>query len=434
MSTGVDSSQGCRAYLLLLLTCILTLNGLDSMAMGLVLPGIKIALRLTDMELGVLTGMAFFLFYATAGIPIGRWADRGDRVAIIALCTGLWGMMVMLVGMVRSFTQLLIVRIGVAVGEAGCVPAAYSLIGDYFSREERPQALAKYLLGNSVAVTLGYLSAGWLSDRFGWRGMFVCLGLPSVIVAPVAWLTLSEPRRRKRRSAGGAGSSAAPARLLQVFHSLRRNRTFGCLLAVTSVNMLFGSGLAVWQPSFFTRSYGFSAERLGFYFALIYGLGGMLGTYCGGYLASRYAPNNEPLQLRTFAFFNGGFGVVSALIYLSRDSSVSMALLTLGTVGVALQTGPTYAVTQTVIPERMRAISISIVYMFASLVGGGLGPFLVGGLSDLLHPHLGVESLRYSLLAMCPGYLISGWLLWRAARTVVADAKGVAVEEALEQG
>src|SRR5690348_7264427 len=141
--------QHYRAYLIFVLATILALSGTDGTALGLVLPSVKTALHLTDVELGVLTGIAFSLFYSTAGIPIGRWADRGNRVAIIAICTALWGVMVMLMGAARTFVQLLIVRIGVAVGEAGCVPAAYSLIGDYFTREERPRAISSYQLGAS---------------------------------------------------------------------------------------------------------------------------------------------------------------------------------------------------------------------------------------------------------------------------------------------
>src|SRR6185312_7911456 len=156
-----------RTYLVFLLATILTFNGLDSTALGLVLQNIKISLHLTDTELGVLTGIAFSLFYSTVGIPIGRWADRGDRAALIALCTALWGVMVMLVGVTRSFVQLLIVRVGVAVGEAGCTPAAYSLIADYFPREDRPRAIAMYWVGGSVSVIIGYIAAGWLNYHYG---------------------------------------------------------------------------------------------------------------------------------------------------------------------------------------------------------------------------------------------------------------------------
>lgn len=411
-----------RTYLVCLLAAILALNGLDGTALGLVLPNIKIALHLTDTELGVLTGIAFSLFYSTAGIPLGRWADRGDRVAIIVLTTSLWGVMVMLVGAARSFVELLILRAAVAVGEAGCVPAAYSLIGDYFPREERPRAVASYLAGTYLSLILGYLGAGWLSAHYGWRTMFVCIGAPSVLVAAVAGWTLAEPRRLQRQSFPDLVRRAESVPLLQAARKLWRIRTFRYLLAALCVNFFFGSGQLVWQPSFFARSYGMKAEQLGLYFALIYGAGGLLGTYCGGHWASRYAPNNERLQLRAIALFNAGLGVLSAFIYLVKDPAVSMSLLGLGIIGSAIGNGPVFATIQTVVPERMRAISISLIYLFANLLGTGLGPLLVGGLSDALHAYFGAESLRYALLAMCPGYLVGGAVLWAAARMVLADA------------
>lgn len=428
---GFDNRSYYRTYLIVLLATILALNGLDGTALGLVLPTIKSALQLSDTELGVLTGIAFSVFYATVGLPIGRWADRGDRVALIACTTALWGIMVMLVGAVQSFGDLLIVRIGVAVGEAGCIPAAFSLLADYFPRDERPSAVSKYLLGSSISLCIGYVAAGWLSSHYGWRAMFVCLGAPSVLVAPIVWWTMSEPRRVKGRTTDSVSRGDLQT-IPQVIRALLRNRTFCCLLATQCVNVLFGSGLSVWQSSFFARSWGFSVEQLGLYFSVIYGVGGIIGLYCGGYVASRYAPKNERRQLRLFALVNVGYGVVSAFIYLSTNAYVSVALLGISVIGGALESGPVSAVTQTVVPERMRAICISVIYLFSNLLGAGLGPLAVGALSDALRPHLGDASLRYALFAMCPGYLAGGWLLWRAARSVVADTETASVTGARE--
>lgn len=423
---GYENRPLYRTYLVFLLATILAFNGLDGTALGLALPSIKGALSLTDTELGVLTGIAFSLFYSTVGIPLGRWADRGDRVAIIAITTALWGVMVMLVGATRSFGQLLIVRIGVAVGEAGCVPAAYSLIGDYFTREEKPRAVANYLLGGTAGLILGYLAAGWLNYRYGWRGMFVCIGVPSVVIAPVAWWTLSEPRRKERKSQTSGLGAELPS-VAKVSQLLWRSRTFRYLVATSCVNAVFGSGVGVWEPSFFARSYGLGTEQLGLYFAIIYGAGGLIGTFSGGYLASRFAPTNECLQLKACVLLNAAFGILSAFIYISRNPFVSMTLLGVATVAIGLENGPIFATIQTVIPERMRAVSISVIYLFINLVGAGLGPLIVGSLSDALHPYLGAESLRYALLAMCPGFFVAGWLLWQAARGVIADTNPTTV-------
>src|SRR5687768_204748 len=139
-------SSAYKNYLLTLLMAILAINYVDRMALGVMLEAIKAELQLTDTQLGLLSGIAFAAFYAVMGIPIARWADRANRITIIAITTALWSVTTALCGMATNFMQMLLVRIGVAVGEAGCIPTAHSLIGETFTRAERPRAVARYML------------------------------------------------------------------------------------------------------------------------------------------------------------------------------------------------------------------------------------------------------------------------------------------------
>lgn len=411
------------AYLLTILALVLGFTSVDRIALGLVVQNIKAQFHASDAQLGVLNGIAFALFYSTFGIPLGRWADRGNRIRIIGLTTALWGVMVMLSGLARSFGELLLLRVGVAVGEAGCMPPAYSLIAEYFSRAERPKAVAGYFLGGSLSILVGYFVAGWLNEVYGWRVMFALLGCPGLPLAAIAWLTLREPRLSGDRSRGAiAGESEAPG-LVMVCRSLWRNRTYRYLVATSCFNYLFGYGIGQWQPAFFIRSFGFTTGQLGAWLSVIYGVGNFVATYLGGYLASRFAPGNERLQLKALAVLNVAFGVVSAFAYLSKSGYTALVLIGVAGSGLFMAAGPLFAITQTVVPDRMRAISVSVLYLFANLIGMGLGPLVVGVVSDTLRPLLGEESLRYALLAMCPGYGIGCWLLWQGARTVVADAE-----------
>src|SRR6185437_4791114 len=152
-----------KRYLLAVLLAILAFNYVDRLALGLMLQDLKADMHLSDTQLGLLTGFGFAVFYSFMGIPIARWADRGNRITIIALSTGIWCAMVALCGAAKSFTQLLLVRIGVAIGEAGAVPPAHSLIADHFTRAERPRAVAIYMLGGSFSTIIGYFGAGWLT-------------------------------------------------------------------------------------------------------------------------------------------------------------------------------------------------------------------------------------------------------------------------------
>jgi predicted MFS family arabinose efflux permease len=409
-----------KNYLLLVLLVIQAFNYVDGLALGLVLQDIKMDLHLSDAQLGLLTGIAFFLFYSVMGMPIARWADRGNRVTIISLAAAVWSIMVALSGLATNFAQLLLIRIGVAVGEAGCVPPAHSLIADNFTRAERPRAVGIYMLAGSLSTLLGYLLAGWLNEFFGWRAMFMLLSLPGLIPATVAWFTLREPRQR--RAAAAALPSDEPS-MREVFATLWRNATYRYLLLVFCVTSFFGAGVAQWQPAYFVRSYGLKTGELGTWLTVIYGVGGMLGTYWGGQLASRLAPNREHLQLKFMAVAYCAFGVISVFIYLPVSQRMAFGFTGVAAIASATIIAPLFAIIQTLVPPRMRAMSIAIIYLFGNLLGTGLGPLAAGVLSDALRPLLGQESLRYTLLAMCPGFLVGAWLLWQSSKSVTRDLK-----------
>jgi MFS family permease len=384
------------------------------------LQDIKADLQLSDVQLGLLTGIAFALFYSLMGIPIARWADRGNRVSLISLTTALWSAVVSLLGFVNTFAQLLLVRIGVAVGEAGCIPPAHSLIAYHFTRAERPRAIARYMMGGPLSLVIGYLIAGWLNELYGWRVTFMLLGLPGLVLAIVVRLTLKESRRM-RLPAGASDETLPPPSFIQVCITLWASRTFRHLLLCFAVVYFFGQGIGKWQPAFFIRSFGLQTGELGTWFTVIMGLGSLGGIYWGGELAARYAANNERLQLRAIAVLYGLCAVVSAWTYLSPNRYWAFTFMGVGAVMSATAAGPLFATIQTLVPPRMRATSIALVYLFANLIGMGLGPLATGVLSDAFRPLFGAESLRYALLALSPGYLWGAWHLWRGSHTVGQD-------------
>jgi predicted MFS family arabinose efflux permease len=421
-----------KRYLLVVLLVIQAFNGVDGVALGLTTQSIKVDLHLTDTQLGFLSGIAFALFYAIMGVPIARWADRGNRVTIISLTALVWSVLVALCGVAGNFAQLLLIRIGVAVGEAGCIPPAQSLIADSFARGDRPRAIAVYMMGANLSVIIGYFAAGWLNQYYGWRVTFIALGSPGLILAALAWTTLREPRRLAGANAPVRQESAAPA-MTEVCSTLWAKKAFRHLLVGFSVFYFFGYGIQQWMPAFFIRSYGLTTGEVGTWFALIVGIGGFIGTYAGGYLASRFAANNEGLQLKAmacaFIFFGGCF----TLMFITRNRHTAFALMAIAVVGASTTNGPLFATIQTLVPPRMRAVSIAIIYMFANLIGMGLGPLTAGALSDALEPRFGIESLRYAMLALCPGYLWLSWHLWRASITVGRDLDVLAASPGLTQ-
>jgi MFS family permease len=282
-------------------------------------------------------------------------------------------------------------------------------------------------------MIIGYFLGGWLIEAYGWRITFALLGTPGLALAGVAFLTLREPRRDRTRRAEQAATRESsfvqhprfdrPLRFLDVIRTLWINRSFCHLLLCLAISSFFGYGLLQWEPAYFIRSYGVTTREVGNWFALIYGVGGFIGTYLGGELASRYAAQKEATQLKGMAVGYCCFGVFSAGIYLSPNRVSALLCLALATLGGFTVNGPLFAAIQTVVPERMRAQAIALVYLFSNLIGLGLGPLAAGMLSDSFKPWAGEDSLRYSLLVLSPGYLWVGWHAWRAAKTVTQDVE-----------
>jgi MFS family permease len=428
------TANSYRRYMLGLLLVLLAFNYMERFALGVVLQSIKIDLTLTDTQLGLLTGIAFALFYSVMGLPMARWADRGNRVTLISLTAALWSVAVALCGTAHSFVQLLLIRVAVGVGEAGSFIPGSSLIADYFSRAERPRALGIYTLGGALSIIIGYSLAGWLNELYGWRVVFILLGTPGLVLAVIVRLTLKEPRVKNpiRTSSvisrsDANGMPVVQPSLKEICVRIFAIATFRHLLLCNSVMYFFVNGVLQWQPSFFIRSYGLSTAQIGAWFAATYGLGGLLGTYLGGAWASRYAAHNERLQLRVISIGMACSAVLSAIIYLSSSHYLSLGLMGLVIFALSASNGPVYATIQSLVPERMRAVSVAVVLFFANLIGLGLGPLAAGALSDALRPWAGEESLRYALLMLAPGYLWAAWHAWLASKTVAHDLAAMSV-------
>jgi MFS family permease len=418
--------------MLAVLTLIAAHNYVDRMALGLLLQEIKFDLRLSDTQLGLVTGLAFALLYATLGIPLARWADRGNRVVLIAVATGIWSTAVALSGMARSFAQLLIARIAAGCGEAGCLPPAHSLIAHYYSRRERPRALSFYMLVEAIGMIYGLWPAAVLNDLIGWRASFVVLGVPGLLLALLAAPTLKEPRQLLAELEQDLPSPPQRS-LIAAWAELMRNRTYRNCLIAFSISMFFGTGLLQWKPAFFIRSFGMSTREVGESFAIVYGACGVVGTFLGGWAATRFAGNQEARQLKSMAILYCVYVILSAALFLAQTKLLAILFLTLAMLGGALLAGPLFAIIHAVVPGEVRALAVASVFLCANLIGMGLGPLFVGFLSDMLRPALGDESLRYALLAVTPGYFWAAWHVYRASGSVAQDVASAQLIHGEEQ-
>ena len=286
-----------RQYMLLLLILLGVSSTIDRGLIALAVEPIKAEFQLGDAQIGLMNGFAFALFYAFAGIPIARWADRGNRNHVLTVVAALWSVMVVLSSMVTNFAQLLVVRVGVAVGESGCIPAAQSLISDYYSREERPKAIAIFWLCIPIATLLSFIGGGWLIEQVGWRYAFMIVGLPGLLLAILVKTTLREPRLKRKKSVAEAQPS-----FKSTLSDLWNGPVLRQLVLLYSLIAFFWTGISIWLPAFYMRSHGMSVSEVGVWIGLSIGCGGLLFTYLGGHLATRYAPGKESLQMKAVAF------------------------------------------------------------------------------------------------------------------------------------
>lgn len=416
-----------KHYVLGLLVLVGAVTMFERFIFALVLEPIKQELLLSDTQLGLMTGLAFAGFYAIAGIPIARWADKGNRSTITALAVGLLGVMVSLCGMVGSFFQLLLVRAGVAVGEAGIVPAGQSLVSDYFDRSQRPFAMAIYSSFFSISMIVGYLLGGYLVETYGWRMTFMMMGVPGITMAIIVKLTLREPRLKQAATA----SNDSPS-FRSVASTLYRQATFRQIFIAFCITYFFNMGTSQWVPTFFIRSYGMTATEVGGWLALAYGVFGILGVVAGGHISTRYLACKERLQMRLLAISVIGYGLANMGVYLAPNQTLALSCVAISAFIGSFGNGPIFAAIQALVSKRMRSLTVAITFLFANLIGLGLGPLALGVLSDFLNPKLGQESLRYALLIFAPGSLWMAFHYWKASNTIEADISAVDSQEQTE--
>lgn len=392
-------SDGRAYYALFILTIVYSFNFIDRQLLAILQESIKAELLLSDTQLGLLTGFAFALFYVTAGIPIARWADAGNRRNIVALAVFIWSFMTAISGLVQNYLQLLLARIGVGVGEAGGSPPSHSMISDMFPAERRASALGFYSTGVSIGILFGFLMGGWLNEFFGWRVAFFVVGVPGVLLALVVRFTLREPRRGLSEN---RDDNPEPVAVKEVVALLWSRRSFRHMAWAGALSAFAGYSVANWSASFIIRSYGMSTGELGTWLALIIGIGGAVGVFGGGLLADKLAAKDT----RWYVLLPASAGVISlpfaAGVYLVDNVYASLLLMIIPAIQSNVFLGTTLAVSHSLVGLRMRAMASAILFFIFNLVGLGAGPWSVGLLSDLLAPQFGNESLRYAMLALVP--------------------------------
>jgi MFS family permease len=403
------------------LLVVYILNFIDRQIVGILAQPIAKELHLTDFHIGLMTGLAFALFYTGLGIPIARYADRPStsRVKVIAICLMAWSAMTALCGAAQTFLQLFLARVGVGIGEAGGTPPAHSLITQLASPEKRASALSFYQLGAPLGGLIAMVLGGYLADSLGWRWAFVVVGAPGVLLSLVVLAVLRDPR-----TDGTATETAQAPRLnfRAAFAHIWASRANRLILLSVAFAATANYGLLIWGPIFLQRSFGLSAHVTGLWFGLANGIGSALGVWYGGQMGDRLIKRGKQHLLTGPAI---ALAVSSPLLvagFLVHDWRLAVLLFFPGITLMWLHVGPTYSAVQGLVPATSRATASAAILLMQNLFGLGLGSPLIGKLSDHFKPELGADSVRW-VLAVLVGVvtLCAAALQWRSRKYLPAE-------------
>lgn len=431
-------TDGYRRYAMVILLIIYILNFVDRQVINILAEPIKNELGLMDWQLGLMTGLAFAVFYTFLGLPIARLAERSNRPNIIAASLVVWSGFTALSGLAQNFVHLILARIGVGIGEAGCTPAAHSLISDYVPKEKRASALAFYSMGTPLGSLVGLAVGGLVADAYGWRAAFIVCGLPGILLAAVAFFTLIEPRAK----AAIGHAKVAAAKVLPYTEALKilaTKRTFALVAIAAAIKAFVGYGHAPFTASFFFRNhteeiaaaasvFGLqSGGFLGLALGIVGGLGGALGAFLGGMIADKFAKSD----FRGWMSVPAIASVVSIPIFVvamqTNIGLLAISILTINAILGSLWYGPVYATAQSVAPAHVRATASAVMLFVINLIGLGLGPLIVGLMSDYFAIGMSMgkaEGVRWALIASsCFGFIAAA-LFWKARESIREDMEG----------
>jgi len=389
------------------------LNFLDRQILGILAQPIKQDLNLSDTQFGAIGGLAFALLYSFLGVPLALLADKTSRSGVIAASLALWSAFTALCGTATGYAQLFLYRLGVGIGEAGGVAPSYALIADYFPPARRARALAIFSLGIPIGLAGGTMIGAYVASHLNWRAAFIAMGIAGIVLAPIFKFVVRDLPRP------AANEQRAP--LAGVFPILARKRSFWLLSISASLSSLCGYGLALWTPSVLIRSFGLDLISTANFLASLIFIGGCAGVFAGGWFADRLGQGDR----RWYAYLPAISWAITAPMFvmglMADNLWLAWPLLLIPNALNILWIGPVTTAVQHLVAQPMRATASASFLLINNFVGLGVGPLLIGGISDALKSTYGPDSLRYAAVACTGFYLVAAILMWIAARGLAKE-------------
>ena len=411
-----------RYFVLATLTAGGVLNIADRLILSILLEDIKHAFTLSDTQIGLITGLAFTVFYVIFGIPIAWLADRTNRRTIIALAIAVWSLMTALCGAATGFGTLFLARMGVGIGESGSGPAASSLLADYFEERELGRAMGFYYLGPTIGTASGLMVGGYLAHLVGWRMAFMLLGVPGLLFALFVFLTIKEPSHR-RAPPPRAESMASGFRVWRAgIAALLGNRLYMTATLAFACMIVIGYGFATWLAAIMLRNFAVSTADVGFTLGLAFLLGGIPGPIMGGYITDALVHRDPRWRAWLPALATLACLPVFLACLLSTTLWVFLGLFSLGYLLFLIAQAPTVSLIQLSVRAEERAMAMAVAMLFNNLIGQALGGFLIGFASTRLTPALGPHALGTAVIAVSALFGLPAVLCYLSAARSIAQS------------
>jgi predicted MFS family arabinose efflux permease len=385
-----------QIYVLVILLLVNASNYLDRAIVGILQQPIKEDLGLSDWQLGMISGPAFALLYSVAGLPIARLAERGNRITILGAALAFWSGMTALCGLALNYTHLLLARIGVGAGEGACTPTTHSLLSDYFTARQRGMAMAVLTTSINIAQFAAPVIGGFVAYAWGWRAAFLLVGLPGILLAIVLKLTVKEPRRT------GAAETPQRSTFLRDVKTLFAQRAYLFLFIASAFLGQGITGTNSFSAAYFMRQFNMTVAQAGVITAVGLGLAGIVGTLMGGYLADRFAGKRGRSYPWICALAAGLSALFFVITFRAETWPVAVAFLLLANMSTDLKNGPNFAAVQNLAAPHMRATAIAVLMVGVIVLGAGLGPPILGAVSDIVATQAFPAALG-AYAELCPG-------------------------------
>ncbi|HEX4196707.1 MAG TPA: MFS transporter [Caulobacteraceae bacterium] len=416
-------SEAYSNWVVVALMLVYTSNFIDRTIVATISQAIKIDMKITDFQVGLLGGLSFAILYTILAVPLARVADRHNRVTIISVSLAVWSGMTALCGLASNFLLLLLCRVGVGIGEAGCSPSAQSLIADYYTPAKRATALSIYSFGIPLGAMIGAISGGLLTQSFGWRVAFVVVGLPGLLLAVLVKATVREPPRGYSEPSGTVDATPAPS-LPAVARRLFGSRSFRHMTAGVTLVSFAGYGIGAFANLYFQRRFGLNYAQVGVIFGLIGGISTGAGTILGGWIADRLGRADWRWYAWTPAIGVAVAAPLSLAVYLVPSWTMAAAIAILPGVFGYTYLGPTWGVLHNLVEPRSRATATALLFFVLNLIALGGGPPITGALIDVIGRRLFAMHGLGDFLVQCPGglaahpamTLVCHATLWRATQ------------------